>query len=52
VTSTTTRDHAYVGFQDTAAEMLEFMSDAILDLDMLRFRAVVKASSNCVAAAS
>ena len=58
VTSTTARDRAYVGFravyhrpfleqwpdQDTADEMLEIVSDAILDLDTLRFRAVDKAA--------
>jgi hypothetical protein len=58
VTSTTARDRAYVGFrtvyhrpfleqwpdQDTAVEMLEIVSDAILDLDTLRFRAVDRAA--------
>jgi hypothetical protein len=31
VTSTTARDRAYVGFQDTVVEMLEIVSDAIVD---------------------
>jgi hypothetical protein len=58
VTSTTARDRAYVGFrpvyhrpfleqcpdQDTTVEMLEIVSDAILDLDTRRFRAVDKAA--------
>jgi hypothetical protein len=30
------------GFQDTVVEMLEIVSDAIIDLDTLRFRAVDK----------